>query len=592
MDRRVSNVIAVGLTLRLAVCLVACGETQAPLEMAPAPSTDSVVAPEPGFTLETRDTPVAAQLSWVLGHLNAGGEVSAEEVTSHFAPSFLAKVPGDKARQVFADLAKKGPYVPKRATRDEALRLVVVASKPDGSETEIRVEVEEGSDHKIVGLLLRPAPPKIVVKLDPSSPAGEQAIWVLDAINSGELKSVEVEQRLNAKFLAALPAPSFISMVEGLHEQLAPVQLVDVKVWSPTRLEAHLRAKDGAELALSVNSDSDAPDKIGGLFIKPFVKPRTSLPSSWAEIERELGESGARTEVYAASIDPSTGVCTPIHSVRGAEPMALGSAFKLYVLSTLAKGVADGKWKWTDPLTIEADNKSLPSGQLQDREAGEQLPIKEFAAKMISISDNTATDHLIRKVTRRAVEDTLARSGHKHPELNRPFMTTREMFQIKLGGEAGRLEAYAKADEKGRRRTLKRLRSEGLPPLSQVISWKAPRAIDKVEWFASAEDLCALEGQLVRDRESVGTRTALELLTINDGGLHAEKKRWPYVGFKGGSEPGVFVLTYLVRRDDGKWFSIVIGANDDEHEITGSALAKVELVRAVLGLVGGGDGGH
>ncbi|QDZ06465.1 hypothetical protein FPZ24_02395 [Sphingomonas panacisoli] len=54
-----------------------------------------------------------------------------------------------------------------------------------------------------------------------------------------------------------------------------------------------------------------------------------------------------------------------------------------------------------------------------------------------------------------------------------------------------------------------------------------------------------------------GGDTALSLLTVNPGTDAVTRARFDYVGFKGGSEPGVLTLNYLVRRKDGRWFAVV-----------------------------------
>jgi beta-lactamase class A len=77
---------------------------------------------------------------------------------------------------------------------------------------------------------------------------------------------------------------------------------------------------------------------------------------------------------------------------------------KLYVLHALGDAVAAGKLSWDQPLTVTAQLKSLPSGVLQYEPEGTQISVLDAAAKMISISDNTAADMLIHLVGRSAVE--------------------------------------------------------------------------------------------------------------------------------------------------------------------------------------------
>jgi len=62
-------------------------------------------------------------------------------------------------------------------------------------------------------------------------------------------------------------------------------------------------------------------------------------------------------------------------------------------------------------LTITAQLKSLPSGELQTKPDGTQISVQDVATKMISISDNTAADMLISLVGRPAVEAALPRAA-------------------------------------------------------------------------------------------------------------------------------------------------------------------------------------
>jgi len=55
----------------------------------------------------------------------------------------------------------------------------------------------------------------------------------------------------------------------------------------------------------------------------------------------------------------------------------------------------------------------------------------------------------------------------------------------------------------------------------------------------------------------------LDVLAKNPG-LRIDTKTFPYVGFKGGSEPGVLSTTWLLRRDDDNWFVVSITFNSDE----------------------------
>jgi hypothetical protein len=60
-----------------------------------------------------------------------------------------------------------------------------------------------------------------------------------------------------------------------------------------------------------------------------------------------------------------------------------------------------------------------------------------------------------------------------------------------------------------------------------------------------------------------------------------DKAVWTYVGYKGGSEPGVLNTTYLLRRSDDRWFVVTAGFNAAE----GTALDDRQLLTVISGVI-------
>ena len=145
--------------------------------------------------------------------------------------------------------------------------------------------------------------------------------------------------------------------------------------------------------------------------------------------------------------DVSDGSCRPLHSIDPAIPAPLGSAVKLYVLNAVGSAVAAGKVRWDQPLTVTAQSKSLPPGELQTEPDGTRISVLDSAAMMISLSDNTAADMLTGLVGRSAVEAALAATGMTSPALDRPFLTTREIFVLKLDQWPALAQRYVTAGE-------------------------------------------------------------------------------------------------------------------------------------------------
>jgi beta-lactamase class A len=217
----------------------------------------------------------------------------------------------------------------------------------------------------------------------------------------------------------------------------------------------------------------------------------------------------------------------------------VGSAFKLFVLAELAR---QGR-KLDEVTQLRDEHKSLPSGFLQTWPAGAPLTLHTLATLMISVSDNTAADHLIHLLGREALEKNLAASGHHHPEGMRPFLTTVEMFRLKMfAGESVRA-AYAKANEAERRKILTTLKQ----PLGDAgaVLFTRPTYIDSIEWFASVGDLCRVM-DVLRKAKPVREALAVNVPATVDKG-------WTFSGYKGGSEPGVINMSFVLEGKRGSY---------------------------------------
>ena len=161
-----------------------------------------------------------------------------------------------------------------------------------------------------------------------------------------------------------------------------------------------------------------------------------------------------------------------IHSLSPTAPLAVASAFKLYVLGALAQAVAEGRASWQEQLAISNEHKSLPSGGMGALAAGTRRSLRYFAEQMISVSDNTAADHLIARLGRGAVEKQLVALGNHTATLDEPFLTTREIFALKLAASP---------------RAASRLRKRG-----QRTPARAPRAGRQTH---AAADRCSRVGR-------------------------------------------------------------------------------------------------
>ena len=115
-----------------------------------------------------------------------------------------------------------------------------------------------------------------------------------------------------------------------------------------------------------------------------------------------------------------------------------------------------------------------------------------------------------------------------------------------------------------------------LPPISNIVT-AAPTAVEQVEWFASPLDVCRALHRLGRNGE------ARSILAVNPG-VAADAGRWEYVGFKGGSEPGVLAVAWLVADDRGRQYVLAGGlANDTTPIPEPTAVAAFGYLRDQMG---------
>ena len=95
-----------------------------------------------------------------------------------------------------------------------------------------------------------------------------------------------------------------------------------------------------------------------------------------------------------------------------------------------------------------------------------------------------------------------------------------------------------------------------------------PVLIEDIEWFASMAD----ERALMRVLAALPDDTARQIMTVNPVFDEKETADWDYVGYKGGSEPGVLNMSWLLRDHAGRWYMLAISQMDPASEVDTSTL--------------------
>jgi beta-lactamase class A len=390
----------------------------------------------------------------------------------------------------------------------------------------------------------------------PSSPVGQQAQWLLDTVDADDAVPVqETGERLAQVMLDAAPAEDIAAVLE---------QVRAGRPWTATAHEEQgaqsvttIRSADAGAFEMQVTVDGAG--LIAGLF---FGEPEGDREpaTNWAELEEQVAALGGDvsltvTRVRDGELGERVLEVLP-DGVDATEARPIGSIVKLYVLGALVRAVEEGRIGWDDPLTVTDDVRSLPSGELQDAPTGTVVSVREAAGKMISISDNTATDMVIRAVGREAVETALADLGHSDPPRNVPLMTTRDLFRVGWQDDGALRARWADADAGERRALLDALPGGTLDlPVSAVsdVAWT-----DGADWFATPDDIARAHVRLAELAATPAGEPVRGILSANPG--LPDPGRFDHVAFKGGSSVGTLALAYLVEDGDDAWTVVVQAA--------------------------------
>ena len=307
--------------------------------------------------------------------------------------------------------------------------------------------------------------------------------------------------------------------------------------------------------------DEAAPYRVMGLLITGTSHPAADLPALAGAFAALPGLTSFG--VYRLS----EGAPQMLAARDGDAALAVGSAFKLLILAELVRATNVGERHWDDMVTL--NGAPLPGGLYTRKPAGTQVSLREITEKMIAVSDNSATDILLNLVGRRRVEAMMDVIGLPNAARNRPMMGTLDMFKLK-GVEDGLLARhYLAQDEAGRRSLLDH--EIAAIPLSAIkpdlFQDSEPLLVAEVEWFFSPADLARIMDWLRRNSAGGPGAEVRRILSINPGISPAAKEGFGYVGYKGGSEPGVINMTLLLQDRQGRWDVVTASWNDTARDI-------------------------
>jgi beta-lactamase class A len=124
------------------------------------------------------------------------------------------------------------------------------------------------------------------------------------------------------------------------------------------------------------------------------------------KIEAAVADFKGKVWIYAKNLDTGK-----YFSYRGDEQVRTASTIKVPIMAEAFRQVADGKLAWTDELIVTKEKKSGGSGILGEFSDNSKIDLRTAVHLMIVLSDNTATNLVLDRVTSDAVNEYMAKLG-------------------------------------------------------------------------------------------------------------------------------------------------------------------------------------
>lgn len=159
-----------------------------------------------------------------------------------------------------------------------------------------------------------------------------------------------------------------------------------------------------------------AAPKTGAKMISSVAKPQTLDE----QIKAALADFSGSAWIYAKNLDNGK-----TYELRADERVRTASTIKLAIMVEVFAEIAEGNLKWTDKFTLK--NRQGGSGILGEFTEGSEIDLKTLVNLMIVVSDNTATNLILDKVTSDAVNARMEQLG---------FANIRSLRKIGGGGDA------------------------------------------------------------------------------------------------------------------------------------------------------------
>ncbi|MFN7933588.1 MAG: serine hydrolase [Bryobacteraceae bacterium] len=222
-----------------------------------------------------------------------------------------------------------------------------------------------------------------------------------------------------------------------------------------------------------------------------------------SRVEAVLERAPGSVSLFAKNLDTGR-----TFWVRPDERVRTASTIKLPIMAALFQEVQRGRVKWTELLTVNKDDKVSGSGILSEFTDGMRFPIQDLMHLMIVVSDNTATNVILDRITAETVNRYMDQLGLKQ---------TRSLRKVR--GDGNQLKAPSGYSEAGKLEENKRFGLGVSTPREMVLLLEMIEKGEVVSKEASKEMITVLKRQ--RYTEGIGRRLGNTPVASKSGALDA-----------------------------------------------------------------------
>ena len=239
------------------------------------------------------------------------------------------------------------------------------------------------------------------------------------------------------------------------------------------------------------------------LLVAAALLSAVSAQTISSRIEAVLDHAPGTVSLFAKNLDTGR-----TYGVRADERVRTASTIKLPIMAALFQEVQRGRVKWTELLTVGKDDKVSGSGILGEFTDGLRFPVEDLMHLMIVVSDNTATNVILDRITAETVNRYMDQLGLKQ---------TRSLRKVR--GDGNQLKAPSGYSEAGKLEENKRFGLGVSTPREMVLLLEMLDKGEVVSKEASKEMIAVLKRQ--RYTEGIGRRLGTTPVASKSGALDA-----------------------------------------------------------------------